>query len=164
MKVMQNIKRIAIGIMLLSFALAWPTVSVAAEAESIDIVDYGLYKTTFDQWKTAPKTARGEIELVDSKELVELTEDIPGSAGTEFGIRYVVNGRKEGKKVRLLVRVSHSDLNSSEEWVISRQVGTPAFDGWKFDTDSQIVPGNLTIELFHKGTKLAEQSFTIYEP
>jgi hypothetical protein len=93
-----------------------------------------------------------------------LTEDIPGSAGTEFGIRYVINGSKEGKKIRLLVRVSHSDLNSSEEWVISRQVGTPAFDGWKFDTDSQIVPGNLTIELFHKGTKLAEQSFTIYEP
>ncbi len=164
MRAIQTIKQTIIGIIIVSLTLAWPVVAAAAEANSIDIVDYGLYKTTFDNWKTAPKTARGKIEIVGSKELIELTEHIPGSAGTEFGIRYVVNGRREGKTVNLLVRVSHADLKSSQEWTISRTIGTPSFDGWKFDTDSEIVPGNLTIELFHKGTKLAEKNFTVYVP
>ena len=162
MKAIKNIKRIAIGVIVFGIALALPMVAMAAEVESIDIVDYGLYQTIFDTLKEAPKTTRGQIELVADKELLDLTAMIPGTAGTEFGIRYVVNGPKEGKKVKLLVRVSHSDMQSSDEWVIARKVGTPSFDGWKFDTDAQIAPGNLTIELFHKGNKLAEKSFTIY--
>ena len=162
MKAKGKIKKISIGLMVFAIAIAMPMVSMAAEVESIDIVDYGLYQTSFDSWKTAPRTVRGEIGIVAAKELVDLTEMIPGTAGTEFGIRYVVNGRKEGKKVKLLVRVLHSDTQSSEEWVIARHIGSPSFDGWKFDTDAQIAPGNLTIQLFHKGTKLAEKSFTIY--
>ena len=39
-----------------------------------------------------------------------------------------------------------------------------SFDGWKFDASSQINPEKLTIQLFHHGVKLAEKSFTIYEP
>lgn len=162
MKAKGKIKKILIGLMVFAMAIAMPMVSMAAEVESIDIVDYGLYQTSFNSWKTAPKTSRGEIGIVAAKELVDLTEMIPGTAGTEFGIRYVVNGPKEGKKVKLLVRVLHSDTQSSDEWVIARNIGTPSFDGWKFDTDAQIAPGNLTIQLFHKGTKLAEKSFTIY--
>ena len=162
MKAIKNIKRIAIGVIVFGIAVALPMVAMAAEVESIDIVDYGLYQTTLNAWEAAPSTSRGEIGIVAAKELVDLTEQIPASAGTEFGIRYVVNGRKEGKKVKLLVRVLHSDLQSSDEWVTAREIGTPSFDGWKFDTDAEIAPGNLTIQLFHKGTKLAEKSFTIY--
>ena len=87
---------------------------------------------------------------------------IPAKIGDEFGIRYVVKGQDHGKQVDLLVKVSHSEVQSSEEWVASRQIGAPSFDGWKFEANSQIVPGKLTIQLFHQGTKLAEKSFTVY--
>jgi hypothetical protein len=53
-------------------------------------------------------------------------------------------------------------MEGSEQWVAARQIGTPSFEGWKFDGESQIVPGKLTIQLFHEGTKLAEKSFTVY--
>ena len=148
--------------MVVLFALCWPMASMATEVASIKIIDFGLYKTSFAGWQEAPDTQRGKIEIIGQRELVKRTKMIPGSDGTEFGIRYVVNGQEEGGQVDLLVRVSHSEMQSSDEWVAARQIGTPSFEGWKFDNESQIVPGKLTIQLFHQGTKLAEKSFTVY--
>ena len=162
MKAIGRIKQMAIGVIILGFVVSLPKIGVAAEVESVDILDYGLYKTGFDRWKAAPETTRGKIGLVETRELLELTETIPATAGTEFGIRYVLNGKKDGKKVKLLVKVVHSDLQSSDQWVVTRKIGSPSFDGWKFDSDLQIAPGRLTIQLFHQKTKLAEKSFTIY--
>jgi len=158
------VKRLITGLMMISFVLGWPMASMATEVDSIKIIDFGLYKTTFAGWQEAVGTQRGQIQIVGQRELVKRTKMIPGSIGTEFGIRYVVNGQEEGGEVDLLVRVSHSQIQSSEEWVSVGQIGTPSFEGWKFDGESQIAPGKLTIQLFHQGTKLAEKSFTVYEP
>jgi hypothetical protein len=156
------VKRLTIGLMIISFALCWPMASMATEVDSIKIIDFGLYKTTSAGWQEAVGTQRGKIQLIGQRELVKRTKMIPAGDGTEFGIRYVVNGQEQGGEVDLLVRVSHSEMQSSEEWVTARQIGTPSFEGWKFDSESQIVPGKLTIQLFHQGIKLAEKSFTIY--
>jgi hypothetical protein len=137
---------------------------MATEVDSIQIIDFGLYKTTFAKWQEAPNTQRGEIQIIEQRELIKRTKMIPGSNGTEFGIRYVVQGQEEGGQVDLLVRVSHSELQSTEEWVAARQIGTPSFDGWKLEEASQVVPGKLTLQIFHEGTKLAEKSFTVCEP
>ena len=155
-------KRVIIGLMIILFMVAWPMASMATGVDSIKIIDFGLYKTTFAGWQEAPDTHRGEIQIIGQRELVKRTKMIPGSGGTEFGFRYVVNGQEEGGEVDLLVRVSHSGMQSSEEWVASRQIGTPSFEGWKFDDESQIAPGKLTIQLFHGGVKLAEKTFTVY--
>ncbi|MGD8706794.1 MAG: hypothetical protein PVI84_14895, partial [Syntrophobacterales bacterium] len=72
------------------------------------------------------------------------------------------NGQGEGGQVDLLVKVLHAETQSSDEWTASRQIGTPSFDGWKLGADSKIVPGKLTIQLFHQGMKLAEKSFIVY--
>ena len=156
------VKRSITSLMVVLFALCWPMASMATEVASIKIIDFGLYKTSFAGWQEAPDTQRGKIEIIGQRELVKRTKMIPGSDGTEFGIRYVVNGQEEGGQVDLLVRVSHAEMQNSEEWVAARQIGTPSFEGWKFDNESQIVPGKLTIQLFHQGTKLAEKSFTVY--
>jgi hypothetical protein len=147
---------------IIGLAVLYPFTSQASEVDSIEIIDYGLYKTTIASWQEAPNTQRGEIQLVGARELLRRTKRIPGKGGTEFGIRYVVNGQEEGGQVDLLVRVLHSETQSSDEWEISRQIGAPSFDGWKLGADSGIVPGKLTIQLFHQGMKLAEKSFTVY--
>jgi hypothetical protein len=161
-KMKAMMKRFLIASMVLFISLLWSTTSIAAEVNSIDIIDYGLYKTTFAHWQQAPDTQRCEIQIVGSRELIKRTKIIPAKGGAEFGIRYVVNGQDEGGQVDLLVKVSHSKMQSSDEWVTSRQIGTTSFDGWKFDSHSEVVPGKLTIELFHQGTKLAEKTFTIH--
>ena len=164
MKAISKIKLVTVGMMIIGLAVLCPFVSQASEVDSIEIVDFGLYKTTFANWQEAPDTQRGEIQLVGSRKLIKRTKRIPGKGGTEFGIRYVINGQEEGGQVDLLVRVLHSGNQSSDEWTASRQIGASSFDGWKFDTYSQITPGKLTIQLFHQGVKLAEKSFTVYEP
>ena len=162
MKAKSKIKLVTVGMIIIGLAVLCPFVSQASEVDSVEIIDFGLYKTTFASWQEAPNTQRGEIQLIGSRELISRTKRIPSKGGTEFGIRYVVNGQEEGGQVDLLVRVVHSDSQTSEEWTASRQIGSPSFDGWKLGADSEIVPGKLTIQLFHHGTKLAEKSFTVY--
>ncbi len=164
MKAISKFKLVVVGMMIMGLAVLWPSASAASEVDSIEIIDYGLYKTTFAKWQEAPNTQRGEIQLIGARELIRRTKRIPGKGDTEFGIRYVVNGQEEGGQVDLLVRVLHAETQSSDEWVASRQIGTPSFDGWKFGANSLIAPGKLTIQLFHQGVKLAEKSFTVYEP
>jgi len=163
MKAISKIKLVIVGMIIFGLAVLCPIVSAASEVDSIEIIDYGLYKTTFAQWEQAPNTQRGEIQLIGSRELIRRTKRIPGKTGTEFGIRYVVKGQEEGGQVDLLVRILHSEKESRDEWEISRQIGTPSFDGWKLGSDSEVVPGKLTIQLFHQGVKLAEKSFIVYE-
>ena len=162
MKAIGKLKLVTVGMIIIGLAVLCPFVSQASEVDSVEIIDFGLYKTTFASWQEAPNTQRGEIQLIGSRELISRTKRIPSKGGTEFGIRYVVNGQEEGGQVDLLVRVVHSDSQTSEEWTASRQIGSPSFDGWKLGADSEIVPGKLTIQLFHHGTKLAEKSFTVY--
>ena len=162
MKAIGKLKLVTVGMIIIGLAVLCPFVSQASEVDSVEIIDFGLYKTTFASWQEAPNTQRGEIQLIGSRELIRRTKRIPGKGGTEFGIRYVVNGQEEGGQVDLLVRVLHSASQTSEEWTASRQIGSPSFDGWKLGADSEIVPGKLTIQLFHHGTKLAEKSFTVY--
>jgi len=164
MKAISKIKLVTVGMIVIGLTVLFPFVSQASEVNGIEIVDFGLYKTTFANWQEAPDTQRGEIQLISSRELIRRTKRIPGKGGTEFGIRYVVNGQDEGGQVDLLVRVLHCESQTIEEWTTSRQIGAPSFDGWKFDTYSQITPGKLTIQLFHQGVKLAEKNFTVYEP
>ncbi len=162
MKVTNKIKLVIVGMIIIGLAVLCPFASYASEVDSVDIIDYGLYKTAFAQWEQAPNTQRGEIQLIGARELIRRTKRIPSKSGTEFGIRYVVKGQEEGGQVGLQVRVLHSETQSSDEWEISRQIGTPSFDGWKLGSDSEIVPGKLTIQLFHQGTKLVEKSFIVY--
>ena len=162
MKAISKIKLVIVGMFIFSLTALCPIVSAASEVDSIDIIDYGMYKTTFAQWKQAPNTQRGEIQLIGSREIIKRTKSIPSKGGTTFGIHYVVNGQKEGGLVDLQVRVWHPGRQTSEEWTASRQIGSPSFDGWKFDTSSHITPGKLTIQLFHQGVKLAEKSFIVY--
>ena len=101
MKAISKIKLVVVGMIIIGLAVTCPIVSAASEVDSVDIIDYGLYKTTFAQWKQAPNTQRGEIQLIGSRELIRRTKKIPGTSGTEFGILYVVKGQKEGGQVDL---------------------------------------------------------------
>ena len=162
METTNKIKLVIVGMIIIGLAVLCPFVSQASEVDCVDIIDYGLYRTAFAQWEKAPNTQRGEIQLIGARELIRRTKRIPAKNGTEFGIRYVLKGQQKGGQVDLLVRVLHAETRSSDEWTISRKIGAPSFDGWRLGEDSEIVPGKLTIQLFHQGTKLAEKSFIVY--
>ena len=90
------VKRLITGLMIISFVVGWPMASMDTEVDGIKIIDFGLYKTTFAGWQEAVGTQRGKIQIIGQRKLVKRTKIIPGSEGTEFGIRYEITGQEEG--------------------------------------------------------------------
>jgi hypothetical protein len=149
-------------LMILALVGLYPHISQAADVESIQIVDFGIYQTAFERWETAPGTTKGKIEIVSERKLLRRTDTIPATPGTELGVRYVVNGKNEGKPVDVLVKVIQSGgAPATEQWLRVRPVGSASFEGWKLDASS---PRTITIQLYHDGRKLAEKSFTLQGP
>ena len=143
-------------LMILALLGLYPHTSQAADVESIQIVDFGIYKTAFERWETAPATGQGKIEIVSDRKLLSLTDKIAAAPGTEIGVRYLVNGKQEGKPVDVLVKVIHS--GGTDQWLRVRTVGSASFEGWKLDSASA---RTITIQLYHDGRKMAEKSFTL---
>ena len=166
----RKMEKIFITLLAVVLVVSFQATSMAAHVDGISIVDYGLYETTFEQWDPAPKTSDGKIEIVGNMKLLEATYDIPGTAGAEFGLRYVVNGRQDGKTVKILVKIVHVDLDNpqaavqTDQWVSEKQIGRTTFDGWKFNSDLPKGRRSMTVQLFHGGRKLAEKSFIVHNP
>jgi hypothetical protein len=147
-------------LMILALVGLYPHASQAADVESIQIVDFGIYKTAFERWEAAPGTGKGKIEIVSDRKLLCLTDRISAAPGTEIGVRYVVNGKNQGKPVDVLVKVIQTGggAPASDQWLRVRPVGSASFEGWKLDSGSA---RTITIQLYHEGRKMAEKSFTL---
>jgi hypothetical protein len=143
-------------LMILALVGFYPHTCQAADVDSIQIVDFGIYKTAFERWEAAPATGKGKIEIVSDRKLLCLTDKISATPGTEIGVRYVVNGKQEGKPVDVLVKVIHS--GGTDQWLTVRPVGSASFEGWKLDSGSA---RTITIQLYHEGRKMAEKSFSL---
>lgn len=150
-------------LMILALVGLYSHTSQAADVESIRIVDFGIYKTAFERWEAAPGTGKGKIEIVSDRKLLCLTDKIAATPGTEIGVRYVVNGKHEGKPVDVLVKVIQSGgcAPATDQWLRVRPVGSASFEGWKLDSASA---RTITIQLYHEGRKMAEKSFTLQGP
>jgi len=143
--------------------------AVAIERYRVELFDYGIYETVFMKYDNAPNTSEGKIERISHKKLLRRTEQIPGKKGTKFGIRYILGGAQQGKDVEVLVKVMHSVtvddqvISKANEWLTTKRIGRVSFDGWKFNTDSELIHGDWTIQIYHEGTKLVEKSFHIFK-
>jgi hypothetical protein len=147
-------------LMILALISFYPHTSQAADVDSIQIVDFGIYQTSFERWEAAPGTGKGKIEIVSDRTLIRLTDRISAAPGTEIGVRYVVNGKNQGKPVDVLVKVIQTGggAPASDQWLRVRPVGSASFEGWKLDSASA---RTITIQLYHEGRKMAEKSFTL---
>ena len=147
-------------LMILALVGLYSHTSQAADVESIQIVDFGIYKTAFERWEAAPATGKGKIEIISDHTLLRFTDKISAAPGTEIGMRYVVNGKAEGKSVDVLVKViqTGSGAPATNQWLRVRPVGSASFEGWKLDSGSA---RTITIQLYHEGRKMAEKSFTL---
>jgi len=147
-------------LMILALLGLYPHICQAAGVESIQIVDFGIYQTAFERWEAAPGTGKGKIEIVSERQLLCLTDKISATPGTEIGMRYVVNGKDEGKPVDVLVKVIQSGGGAPavDQWLRVRSVGSAFFEGWKLDSTSA---RTVTIQLYHEGRKMAEKSFIL---
>ena len=77
MKAINKIKLVIVGMIIIGLAVLCPFNSYASEVDSIEIIDFGLYQTTFAQWKQAPDTQRGEIKLLVQENSFDVPREFP---------------------------------------------------------------------------------------
>ncbi len=146
-----------------------PVVAEDIEVYQIDILEYGEFKAYSVKRKNAENTSIGKMTVLKEIELFKQTNTIEGSIGTQFGVKYFINGSPEGANVPLSVRMVHpktinpdtQQISTIDEWIAKNKIGSSNFSGWIFEYKWEIVPGEWTIQLLYDGEILAEKKFTV---
>jgi hypothetical protein len=150
--------------------VATGTIASAANISKINIVEHGIFEAQTNKGEEARGTSLGYINILDNIKLVKETDIISAAVGTQFGIRYIVEGEPDGAKVEILVKVLHprtvNPKNNKEvtldQWSAYPTIGKTSYSGWHFEYGWELVPGEWIIQLWYGDRKLAEQAFTIH--
>ena len=142
----------------------------ADDVERVDIVEFGIYRTTLLRRDPSATTAHGTLGVVGDYELVERTDTVCPRLGLSFGVEYVLVGRTEGRVVTIdwVTRFPRGGVTrpSGERFTESRYstfkvVGERSYRDYTFDEPWEMVPGEWTLEFYHRGRKLGEKRFTV---
>jgi hypothetical protein len=157
----------------LVFAGVAGVVAAAASAEpSAKIVGYGRYEIVeTGKPEKAERTVAGEVKPVETRRLIQQTDEVVGQLGNTFGIEVDLEGLPPGT-VNLVVRTIHPPLTNSEtgrtmtvseyDWpVIGRH---KVYFGFTFDYRWEIAEGVWTKQLIYNGKVIAEKKFKVIVP
>ncbi len=146
----------------------------AQNVRGIKILDYGIYHAKIVEKVDTEKTATGDRNIIETTGIIKRTTDIPASVGTRFGILYVVEGEPSGETVELkkitiypktgLKNPHKKGVVYKSEYAIEAEIGIEGHSGYGFDYEWEAVPGEWMIQLWYKGKKLAEKTFTVRKP
>ncbi len=137
----------------------------AAEVEKIEIVAFGVGAYTGGGGDSG-----GEPDI----RLVRRTDLIPAITGTNFYVKYVVQGSPPGAAVEIEQAVLQFPVGiyhpANPDDLVKRRntmrvaIGEPHLAGWGLAGDESIEPGNWIVQLRHGGELLAEKMFEIVLP
>ena len=146
--------------------------AMADQSISIKILDYGIAGASDTSREDNKDVISGYITSGKNITIKETTERIPATMGINFGFHYLVMSA-EDKNIVLDVKVLHPPLTNpntqetkvSDEWQERAHcLMFKGFEGWTFDNDWELVPGEWIVQIYYKGEKLVEKSFVIYKP
>lgn len=147
-------------------ALLW---TVPAQAQRIEIVNYGIYSAD----ETSNDTMDNGVghASVTNLRLASSTTIIPARQGVEFGLQFRVVGAPVGTVLQLRKVVRYPAPGamppSARQPILSYDrtfacaVGTICFAGYELDEAWEMLPGTWEFEFWNGNQKLAEQSFTL---
>lgn len=161
-------RKIIVLVIILMLALC-PTAR-ASNISKIRIVEYGIFETRVEKTVDAKGTSLGRVDILDnSLKNTKKTNVIEAAVGTNFGIRYVVEGNPNGDEVKLLVKVIHpntinpetNQITTIEQVTVFPKIGELSYAGMGFEEAWELSPGEWIFQLWSADQKLAEQSFTV---
>ena len=136
------------------------------------IVSYGRYEIVeTGRPEKAERTVAGEVKPVETRRLIQQTDEVVGQLGNTFGFEVDLEGLPPGP-VNLLVRTIHPALTNSEtgrtmtvseyDWpVVGRN---QVYFGFTFDYRWEIAEGIWTKQLVYNGKVIAEKKFKVIVP
>lgn len=137
-----------------------------AKVTSAKITEVGIYeaKVLTDQTNAAGVKLQG----LDEFKLLKSTTNIPARIGVRYGFRYEILGSPKNAPIVLTMVGKHPPMKNSTTGRVGT-VDTYQLTSWvgkTYTSDSleekaELVPGPRTLEVWHQGKKLCEQTFLI---
>ena len=155
----------------LAGALLLAAGAAAAEARGM-IVSFGRYEIVeTGRPEKAERTVAGEVKPVQTRRLIQQTDEVVGQLGNTFGFEVDLDGLPPGP-VTLVVRTLHPPLTNAEtgktmtvseyDWpVVGRR---KVYFGFTFDYRWEIAEGVWTKQLVYDGKVIAEKKFKVIVP
>ena len=164
-------KRSSILGLLAALVLAAGAGFAAAEPRGT-IASYGRYEIVeTGRPEKAERTVAGEVKPVQTRRLIQQTDEVVGQLGNTFGFEVDLDGLPPGP-VNLVVRTLHPPLTNADtgktmtvseyDWpVIGRR---KVYFGFTFDYRWEIAEGVWTKQLVYDGKVIAEKKFKVIVP
>lgn len=145
---------------------------VSAAEPSGKIVTFGRYEIVeTGRPEKAERTVAGEVKPVETRRLIEQTDQIVGLLGNTFGFEIDFTGLPPGP-INLVIRTIHPALTNSDtgktmtvseyDWAVAGR--EKVYFGFTFDYRWEIAEGTWTKQVIHNGKVLAEKKFKVIVP
>jgi hypothetical protein len=136
------------------------------------IVSYGRYEIVdAGRPEKAERTVAGEVKPVQTRRLIQQTDEVVGQLGNTFGFEVDLDGLPPGA-VTFVVRTIHPPLTNADtgktmtmseyDWPVAGR--SKVYFGFTFDYRWEIAEGIWTKQLVYDGKVIAEKKFKIIVP
>ena len=158
---------------LVIIAAAVPAIAEFAAAEPRGkIASYGRYEIVeAGRPEKAERTVAGEVKPVQTRRLIQQTDEVVGQLGDTFGFEVDLEGLPPGP-VNLVVRTIHPPLTNADtgktmtvseyDWPVAGR--SKVYFGFTFDYRWEIAEGTWTKQLVYDGKVIAEKKFKVIVP
>ena len=147
-----------------------PIITLAQEATSAKILDYGIYTQKTESTVKEANSPTPLRDVINDVKFIETTTRIPAKKDVCFGFRFIIEGKPHESDIVIVKKMIHPPISeagrtyTSNEYELTYTLGTERTTGFIFGSDYVMVPGEWTIQIFSQGKKLLEQTFTVYKP
>jgi len=145
--------------------------AVAAEVETLAIVDVGLYRAETTGHAPAPLAVNGQTQTITDIVFYEATSRVPARIGIRFGTRFRILGSPADQVVSLrsVWRIPEPGIRNPDTGILYRQsesaftttVGALYMRGFHLDSAWKVRCGDWIQEVWWAGRKLLSQTFTV---
>jgi hypothetical protein len=137
---------------------------------AIEILGYGTVEFRSGKTRLGHSKESIPVDGIEGVRFLDVTSDIPGVLGTEFGLQYRVNSTPKGRpfEVTSIILFPEGGLTDEKGKVykqatetFSIALGERTFYGYGFDEPWEIVPGKWVIQIWHNKSRLVQKTFNV---
>lgn len=132
------------------------------------VTEVGIYAARVANRLAVPGVVGGTNQELDSFTLIQATTNVPARIGKRFGFRYTIHGTPSNAPIVLKMVGEHPQFKdpqtgktqTRDEYQLESWIGQ-TYTSYSLDNMWELIPGKWKFEVWHKGKKLCEQSFTV---
>jgi hypothetical protein len=137
---------------------------------AVEILGYGTVEFRSSKSRLGYSKESMPVDAVEGVRFKDVTSDIPGALGTEFGVQYRINSSPKGMPIEVtsVILFPEGGLIDEKGKVYEQAtetfkipIGERSFYGFGFDEPWEIKPGKWVIQIWHNDSRLMQKTFNV---